>query len=367
MKKLLITGLFLLFLAPSNYGQILNEGETIVRQFLAPSIEHNYGGEDAMRQISIYLPPDYNSSRDSYPTIYFLHGFAVDDSQIFQWMDLKQLMDKAIETKKIRPVILVLPNSKTTYGGSFYTNSKLIGNWSDYIAKDVVEYLDKNFRTIPNRENRGLSGHSMGGNGALKIAMLYPEVFSSVYAMSPAVLDWSNDFSMESQGFKRIFEPSIESDVHEILTNFEGKGDFDAFYATVLINLGRAYSPSGDNTNFGANYPITYDGNKSTIHADIQQLWEDNFPMNMIDNHLTALKSLNAIKMDWGRNDEFPHIPVTALKFSKKLEANGIVHFAEEYIGDHTNKLDGFEGRIYMDMLPFFEMYLGNDSVIKKD
>ena len=58
---------------------------------------------------------------------------------------------------------------------------------------------------------------------------------------------------------------------------------------------------------------------------------------------------------------------MTALKFSKKLEANGIEHFAEEYIGDHVNKLGGFEGRIYLDLLPFFEMYIGSQSANKED
>jgi S-formylglutathione hydrolase FrmB len=276
---------------------------------------------------------------------------------MFQWMDLKLLMDKAIETKKIRPVILVLPNSKTKFGGSFYTNSALTGNWSDFIAKDVIEYIDKNFRTIPNRDNRALSGHSMGGNGALKIAMLNPEVFSMVYAMSPGVLDWSNDFTIDSQAFKRIFAPTIKEDVQSILNNFEGEGDFDAFYATVLINMGRAYAPSSDTANFGANYPITYDGDKPTINEETKKIWEKNFPTNMIETHLPALQSYKAVKIDWGRNEQFDHIPTTALAFSKKLEANGIEHFAEEYIGDHVNKLGGFDGRIYMDMLPFFEMY----------
>jgi hypothetical protein len=98
------------------------------------------------------------------------------------------------------------------------------------------------------------------------------------------------------------------------------------------------------------------------INDSIKKVWEDNFPMSMIETHLPALKSLKAIKMDWGRNEEFDHIPTTALGFSKELEKNGIIHFAEEYIGDHTNKLDGFDGRIYMDVLPFFEMYFDSQT-----
>ncbi len=358
MKKLLCIFLLLVLLPFTHYAQSTLEGEVITKQFLAPSIQNNKGGEDPMRQISVYLPPGYQTSKDSYPTIYFLHGFGVDDSQIVQWLGFKQLLDKAIETNQIRPVIMVIPNSKTKFGGSFYTNSALTGNWADYIAKDVIEYIDKNYRTLANRENRALTGHSMGGNGALKIAMMYPDVFSTVYALSPGALGWAEDFSIESEGFKRIFSPKMESDMQDILNNFEGDGDFDAFYATIFINMGRAYTPSDKISGFGANYPIAYADNKPIINDEIKKIWETNFPLNMIDTHLDALRSLKAIKIDWGRNEDFPHIPESALQFSKKMESYGIEHFAEEYMGDHVNKLGGFDGRIYMDMLPFIEMNL---------
>jgi len=357
MKRFFLSGVIFLFFAPIQYAQENKGGEVISQQFLAVSIQNNKGDEDAMRNVSVYLPPDYHTSQEKYPTIYFLHGFATDDLEIFQWLGLKQLLDKAIETKKIRPVILVVPNSKTKFGGSFYTNSHLIGNWSDFIAKDVVEYIDTNYRTLASRENRGLSGHSMGGNGALKIAMLFPEIFSMVYAMSPAVLDWSKDFTLENPGFKRISE-SNEKEILEGLVNPREQDGFTAFYAAVIASMARAYATS-ENANFKEISPIYYENNKPKVNESVKKIWENNFPINMIDHHLQALKSLKAIKMDWGRNEDFDHVPHTALAFSKKLEDHKIVHFSEEYLGDHVNKLDGFDGRIYSDMLPFFEFYFG--------
>ncbi|MGK4567764.1 hypothetical protein [Flavobacterium sp. 3HN19-14] len=55
-----------------------------------------------------------------------------------------------------------------------------------------------------------------------------------------------------------------------------------------------------------------------------------------------------------GRNDQFKHIPRTCLAFSKKLEQLGIMHYAEEYIGTHGNKVSSEDGRILNEMLPFF-------------
>lgn len=77
----------------------------------------------------------------------------------------------------------------------------------------------------------------------------------------------------------------------------------------------------------------------------------------MVDSHLQTLKNLNALKIDWGRNDA-PSITITCLEFSKKLEAAGVNHFAEEYLGGHVDKQSGFDGRLYTEMLPFFNTYL---------
>jgi enterochelin esterase-like enzyme len=95
-------------------------------------------------------------------------------------------MDKAIAQGKIKPVIVVIPNHYTNYRGSWYTNSPLGGKWADFTAIDLVSHIDKNYRTIPDRNSRGITGHSMGGFGAIRLGMLFPDVFSAVYGLSPA-------------------------------------------------------------------------------------------------------------------------------------------------------------------------------------
>lgn len=352
--------LLLLLISVTTYSQTSKQGKVVVQKFLAPSIQNNKGGEDPLRQVSVYLPPGYDNSNERYPTIYFLHGLAVNDSLMFLYIGFKELMDKAISSGKIRPMILVLPNSDNRYRGSFYTNSTLTGNWADFIGKDVVAYADKNFRTIPERNSRGLSGHSMGGNGVLKIGMLFPDVFAAVYSMSPAVLNWSHDFTIRNNGFKRISKAKNEKDV---LKGFDESEGFDevGFYAAVLSGMGRAYSPNENHKLLQANLPVSFIGDSAVYNLDVIKQWENNFPLNMIEAHLPGLRSLVALKIDWGGNEEFSHIPATAMQFSKKLEAYRIKHFAEEYIGDHVNMLGGFDGRIYTELLPFF-----NDNLVFK-
>ena len=354
LKKLLgfeimqkIIAIFLLILITTTFSFAQNlKGTIVYAKFLAPSIQGNPAGEDAMRRLTVYLPFGYYQSKQHYPVIYFLHGFNGEDSATMSDLEINNLLDTAIVVKYIKPVILVLPNSYTKYKGSFYTNSALTGNWADFIAKDVVAYVDQYFRTIPNKDSRGIAGASMGGNGALKMGMLFPDVFSAVYATTPATLNWSDGINTSIEAFRIISEAKNDSDV------------FKTSSAMVMFDLGRTYSPNLNKPPFYADMPAYYIGDSLIIDTSTVNKWTENFATNMIDTHLSALKSLKAIKLDWGRNDAGRHVPVTCLQFSKKLEWYGINHFAEEYLGDHAEHLEGTDGRIYTEILPFFDTYL---------
>jgi hypothetical protein len=355
MKRLILT-LALSFL----FVYLFAQGKVEHKTFLAPSIQNNKGGEDPNRKLVIYLPPGYEKSTERYPTLYYLHGYVTDADNAMQWQELNKLMDSAIASGKMRPMILVLPSSMTKYFGSFYTNSAVTGNWADYIGKDVVEYMDKNYRTIANRTGRGLFGLSMGGNGALKMAMLFADTFSAVYAMSPAVLGFSDDLYLSHPAFKRVFNEKNLDSLYRAASHSLSLGDREKFpfFEMLYVSLARTYSPNATEKVMQADQPIKYVGDKMELNADVLKKWEAAFPINMIENYLPALNSLTALKIDWGRNDEFKHIPATDLQFSKKLESLGVKHFAEEYIGNHVNMLGGFEGRIFTSVFPFFERYL---------
>ena len=362
MKPLLLI-LFLFLFINTLTAQKTKKGKVIYERFLAPSLQGNRGQEDPTRRVTIYLPPGYEESKQRYPTIYYLHGFLVDDSLMMYWNRINELMDTAILSGRIHPMILVMPNSDTKFGGSFYTNSTLTGNWTEYIAKDVVNYIDKKYRTIHDRNSRGLTGHSMGGNGALKIGMQYPDVFGAVYALSPAVLGWAADFSVNSPAFKSMDSFRNEFSGMQIVSGLM-KGDAEAhknFHIKLMADLARTYSPNEEKTFLSASMPVRYKGDSMIVNNEVVKKWEANFPVNMIESHLIALKSLNALKLDWGRNDG-SFITITCMQFSKKLEANGVMHFAEEYLGGHVDKQAGFDGRMYTEMLPFFHTYLKIES-----
>lgn len=64
--------------------------------------------------------------------------------------------------EKIQPIIIVLPDGSSRYGGSIYTNSITTGNWEDYIVSDLVSFINKTYRTLARSESRGIAGHWMG-------------------------------------------------------------------------------------------------------------------------------------------------------------------------------------------------------------
>ena len=366
--KYILSIICLMQIQSITWAQDIKRGKVMVDSFLAPSIQGNLGGEEPMRRVSVYIPAGYEYGQNRYPAIYFLHGFPENDSDYIADFDLKELFDQAIARHKIRPIIIVLPNSFTHFKGSFYTNSTLTGNWADFVAKDVVQYIDKKYRTIQERQGRGISGLSMGGNGSLKLGMLYSNVFCAVYALSPGGLNWDAYFSISNPAFKKVEQEKNPENIISRFdsldwTNFSSNIDF---YAMLFDDLARTYSPNEHKPPLYADLPVHYIGDSMVVNINILKKWEENLPFYMIDSHIDALKSLTALKLDWGRNDRLTFIPTGCMQFSKKLEAYGINHFAEEYFGDHSDKLGGINGRIYCEVLPFFDAYLKFDDTSYK-
>lgn len=343
----ILISLFLLQLTSAQYPK----GTLVVEQFYSQALE-NKGGENPTRRLTIYLPPGYENDQKRYPVLYYLHGFTWSDSMQIAGDKFDQILDRAIGTGKIKPVIVVMPNQHTLYRGSFYSNSTLTGNWADFTAIDLVKHIDDTYRTIPTKESRGIVGHSMGGSGAIKIGMMFPNVFSCVYGLSPAVLGFVKGWGPSYIGYKRAQE--IQS--REKLVS--GYAEFDA---NAVVAIGRAFSPNPDLPPFYADLPYSFRNDSLIIHYQTIEKWKAHMPLEMADSYVDKLKQLRAMKLDWGRNEEFQYVVEGCRAFSEKLERLGIEHFAEEYLGKHSDKVWTEDGRALNDMLPFFDRYLRFD------
>src|SRR6185503_10794947 len=152
------------------------------------ALEGNLEGDAVDREVIVFLPPSYEKDKKRrYPVVYALHGYSIGAEQWTHEIHVPQTVEGAF-AKGSQEMIVVLPDSKTVYNGSMYSSSVTTGDFEKFIWHDVVGYIDAHYRTIPNRDSRGLVGHSMGGYGASRIGMKHPEVFGALYIMSPCCM-----------------------------------------------------------------------------------------------------------------------------------------------------------------------------------
>ena len=321
----------------------------------APSLANNLVGEPTTRTIQVYLPPSYNTSEKRYPAVYYLPGFG--DTTMFG-VALPGGLDDLMATGKVEEMIIVIASGASKLGGSFYVNSPVTGNWEDYIVEDVVGYVDEHFRTLPHSESRGIMGHSMGGFGALNIAMHRPDVFSAVYSLSPGLFD-ENGLS-ESQMFDQ--ETTIKSflEYEARLASLPAEEAAKKMLPSpqqFALAYGLAFAPNPDRHPPYFDYPFR-DLEGDVVRDDAAwKKWDSGFG-GIVDEALLYKENflkLKGIAVDYGTLDEYKWIPKGCVYFGEQLSAAGIPVTVEGYNGTHQSNLGE---RISEHVLPFFSSLL---------
>ncbi len=133
----------------------------------------------------VALPADYTSSPNRrYPTLYYLHGLFENERS---WVDKggKEILDNLLAQGKLGEFLVVMPDGDHTFYINSYDGRK---RYEDFFIQEFVPTIDKTYRTLPAAAERGISGTSMGGFGALHLAMKHADVFGSVSAQSAALI-----------------------------------------------------------------------------------------------------------------------------------------------------------------------------------
>jgi enterochelin esterase-like enzyme len=152
-----------------------------------------------------WLPPGYATSNRTYPTLYLLHGVGGDDGfGVEEWLGyaLTESLERMLELGLIEPMIVVLPSGDQSYWMNHANGGP---KWGDFVALDVVKHVDATFRTEPTRLRRAIGGLSMGGHGALQLALNHPDTFAIAGAHSPTIrpFETSPEFFGDPQWFAR--------------------------------------------------------------------------------------------------------------------------------------------------------------------
>ena len=347
MKNKTLFGLTICLLLLIQLATAQDQGAVKIDRLVSKAVAKNVTKENPAREITIYLPPGYFNSNQRYPTLYLLHGIGddhlnfVDDET--KYNNLQSLMDEGIASKRFGEMIVVTPNEKTNWFGSFYVNSSVTGNWEDFTAEELVNYVDNKYRTIAKPESRAVAGHSMGGYGAVTLAMKHPDIFSVAYALSGGFVCFCGEIKPTNSEVRKFV---LANSYDELLKTKSSK-------AMGMLTVAQAFSPNLGRPPFYADKPFTVKGKKIVPNITAYHKWLENDVVKLAEKYQGNLLKLKAIKFDSGFDDEYQFIPINSRLFSKKLTALGIPHEFEEYNGDHRNRLWGLTGRIYNEVLPF--------------
>ncbi len=304
------------------------------------SLEGNLDGDSPDRNVIVYLPPSYaTDTTRHYPVVYLLHGYGL---QVDRWMrlfnienGLNNAMTGSGDGPQARGMIIVNPDAYTIYDGSFYSSSAATGDWESFIADDLVQFIDSQYRTIPRRESRGLGGHSMGGYGTLRIGLKRADVFGAIYPMSAA----------------GMLERGLPTDALAAATKLTTREEVSALRYPNKSSHARAaaWSANPQNAPFYVDFPVTADG---VEHPEIQAKWMANSILPMLGQYVPNMKSYMAIQFDVGLKDNL-------LQQNQDLDAAltqaGIAHTFLTYDGDHN---DHIAERIEQHLIPFFSEHL---------
>ena len=297
------------------------------------ALEGNLEGNDADREVIVFLPPGYAAQKTRrYPVVYALHGYSIGAEQWTHEIHVPQTIEGAF-AQGAQEMIVVLPDSKTVHNGSMYSSSVTTGDFEQFVAHDLVAYMDSHYRTIPKRTSRGLAGHSMGGYGASRIGMKHPDVFGSLYIMSPCCMSARGAGPSNPENEKTLEAVKTPEDSAKL-----------PFGLRAQLASAAGWSPDPKNPPLYLDLP-TKDG---VAQPDVLAKWAANAPLAFVDQYIGNLRQYRGIAIDVGDQDG---LRAGAAKLHEILDNYKVANTFDVYHGTHTSAVaDRFQNHV----LPFF-------------
>jgi S-formylglutathione hydrolase FrmB len=257
------------------------------------------------------------------------------------------------------PVIIVMADCYTALGGNQYVNSSAIGPYADYLTRELVPFVDREFRTLAHRDHRGCFGKSSGGYGAMLHGMQHADTWGAIANHSGDAYfdfvyrhDWPNtlnelakfrlpkrragSYDARSEAARRRLADGIDDGrIRRFLDTIWKREKLSGKEGLCLMNLAMAATYDPDpRAPLGFRVPFNLESGE-LIEARWRR-WLAHDPIHLIARHRANLRSLRGIYIDCGWRDQF-HIHYGARMLSQRLAAAGIRHTYEEFDDDHTD------------------------------
>jgi S-formylglutathione hydrolase FrmB len=339
-------------------------GTLVVVEHTSSVLEGNPLGDPHVRKLGVWLPPQYDDGgRRRFPVLYDFVGFTGSGLAHTNWKpfgdNVPERAARLIHERRMGPAIIVFPDCFTALGGNQYVNSPAIGNYADYLTREIIPFVDREFRTLADRRHRGCFGKSSGGYGAIIHGMKYPRYWGAVADHSGDAYfdfvywhDWPNTLNELARhrvpkrkpgGYDARRESSRnglaegldDGRIRRFLAQVWKKEKLSTAEGHCIMNLCMAatYDPDGRAPN-GFRVPFNLESGEP-IEAR-WRAWRRHDPVNLVARYRDNLKSLSGIYLDCGWRDQY-HIHYGARILSKRLSLAGIRHTYEEFDDNHSD------------------------------
>jgi S-formylglutathione hydrolase FrmB len=339
-------------------------GRVVVLEHTSTVLRGNPLGDPYKRAVTVWLPPQYDDPKQAerrYPVLYDLVGFMGAGQAHTNWKafgeNVPERAARLVHEKKMDPVIIVMADCFTALGGNQYINSSAIGNYADYLTREIIPFVDEQFRTLASRDHRGCFGKSSGGYGAIVHGMKYPKFWGAIADHSGDSYfdfvyhhDWPNTLNT----LAKFAKPKREAGPIDVVARSKATGEglddgrvkafLDALWkkkklagsdghAVMNLCMAATYDPDPTAPN---GFRIPFDLETGELIASRWKKWLANDPIHMVARHAKALRSLRGIYIDCGWADQY-HIQYGTRIVSKRLAELKIAHVYEEFDDTHSD------------------------------
>jgi hypothetical protein len=337
---------FLLMLCVGSAAVSQPSGRLVAAELRSANFAGSKIGVSPLRKLTIYLPPGYSAGK-RFPVLYYLNHFFEDHTAPFANNGATTLFDRAIAQGVIGEVIVVSADFSTPAGSSWYVNSPATGNWEDFMVGELVPYVDAHYRTLANRDSRGVVGDGVGGYGAIRFGMRHPQVFGSVYGMQLVGAGGNIQTTHSRPNWERLARARSLDDL----------GD-DGF-SRIFTSIYQATLPNPNRPPLFFDPPARSVEGRTVVDTAVMARFQEGFSLSaLLPSYAENLKTLRGFKFDWGRADTLVDHVYGSQAFAHLLDEYGVPHEAEEHGGGFRDRHWGERGRVYTDVLPFFARHL---------
>lgn len=299
-------------------------------------LQSNPWGDPANRDLCVYLPSGYSEAGHPYVSLWDFAAFTNTGPGHLNWKghgeNLPQRLDRLIATEAMPPVVVPMPDCYTSLGGNQYVNSTSVGQYADYVVKELVPFLSEHLNVIDSREGRAAFGKSSGGYGALVHAMYFPETWGAIASHAGDIgFDW-----VYRPGFPATAAmlSSLGGDSRRFLKNFwRKKNPGSPDYATLMsLAMAASYDPGDDPL---TSIALPFDLHTLEMDEQRWQRWLRHDPLNLLEQYAASMSALELLYLDVGSRDQY-HIQYGTRRFVCRLKEKGIEHEYEEFDGTHS-------------------------------